>query len=71
MERMQELIARMTSHGINTATSKIVLTVMANIDVASQEEFGGEFRPALQNIRAKYKYNHKHDKASLKVILMD
>ncbi len=71
MERMQELIARITSHGVNIATSQIVLTIMANIDVASREEFGREFQPALQNIRAKYKYNHKHDNASLKVILME
>ena len=71
MEGMQELITRMASHGINIATSQIVLTLMANIDVASRKEFGREFQPGLQIIRAKYKYNHKHDRASLKAILQE
>ena len=47
MEGMQELITRMDLHGINIATSQIVLTLMANIDVASRKEFGCEFQPAL------------------------
>ena len=71
MEGMQELITRMALHGINISTSQIVLTLMDNIDVASCEEFGREFQPALQNIWEKYKYNHKHDGASLKVILLE
>ena len=71
MEGMQELITRMASHGISIATSQIVLTLMANIDVASCKDFGREFRPALQNIREKYNYNHKHDGASLKVIMLE
>jgi hypothetical protein len=44
---------------------------MANIDVASCKEFGCEFQSALQKIWAKCKYNHKHDGASLKVILLE
>ena len=69
MEGMQELITHIASQGINIAASQIVLTIMANIDNASSEEFGREFQPALQNIRAKY--NHKHDGASFKVILLE
>jgi len=68
---MQELITRMALHGINTATSQIVLTLMANIEVASHEECGREFQPVLQIILAKYKYNHKHDNAPLKAILQE
>ena len=53
MEGMQELIACMALHGINIATPKIVLTLMANIDVTSCKEYGREFQPTLQNIREK------------------
>ena len=42
---------------------------MANIKVTAREDFGREFCPALQNIRAKYTYSHSHNDASLKDIL--
>ena len=51
MEGMQELLTRMASHGINIVTPQIVLMLMANIDVASPEEFERDFQPAVQNIR--------------------
>ena len=44
---------------------------MANIEVTAREDFGRTFRPALQNIRAKYTYSHTHDDASLKDILQE
>ena len=71
MEDMQELITRMALHGNSIATSQIILTLMTNIDNASRKEYGPEFLPALQIIREKYKYNHKHDGTSLKAILQE
>ena len=44
---------------------------MANIEVSAREDFGQEFRPALQNIRANYMYTYTHDNAMLKDILQD
>ena len=55
MEGIQELITPIALHGINISTSQIVLTLMANIDVAAREEFGCDFQPALQNIWEIYK----------------
>ena len=61
----------MKMYGIKVSTPQIVLTLMVNIEVAAQEDFGREFRPALQNIHAKYMYSHTHDNASLKDILQE
>ena len=44
---------------------------MANIEVAARKDFGRDFRPALQNIRAKYTYSHTHDKVLLRDILQE
>ena len=51
---MQALTAQMKTYGIDVSTPQVVLTLMANIEVAARKDFGREFRPALQNIRAKY-----------------
>jgi hypothetical protein len=69
MEGMQALTAQMKTYGIKISTPQIVLTLMANIEVAARKDFQREFRPALQNIRAKYTYSHTHNDASLKDIL--
>lgn len=47
----------------------IVLIIFANIEQAEQHEWGREFRPAMQTIRANYPYTHKHEDASLDDIL--
>ena len=44
---------------------------MANIEVAARKDFGQEFLPALQNIRAKYTYSHAHNDVSLRDILQE
>ena len=63
------LTARMKKYGINISTPQVVLTLMANIEVSARKDFGREFRPALQNIRAKYTYSHTHDDVLLRDIL--
>ena len=40
MEGMQAITARMKTYGIEVSTPQIVLTLMANIKVAAQEDFG-------------------------------
>ena len=71
MEGMQALTAHMKMYGIEISTPQIALTLMANIEVAAREDFGQEFRPALQNIHVKYTYSHTHGDASLKDILQE
>jgi hypothetical protein len=69
MEGMQALMAWMKTYGIDVSTPQVVLTLMENIEVAAREDFGQEFRPALQNIRAKYMCSHTHDNVLLRDIL--
>ena len=68
---MQVLTAWMKMYGIDVSTPQIVFTLMANIEVAAREDFGREFRPALQNIHAKYTYSHAHDDVSLRDVLQE
>ena len=58
-------------YGINVSTPQVVLTIMANIELAARKAFGREFRPALQNILTKYTYSHTHDYVLLKEILQE
>ena len=58
-------------YGINVSTPQVVLTIMANIELAARKDFGREFRPALQNILTKYTYSHTHDYVLLKEILQE
>ena len=44
---------------------------MANIEGAARKDFGREFRPALQNIRAKYTYSHAHNDVLMRDILQE
>jgi hypothetical protein len=44
---------------------------MANTELASKHDWGREFRPALQEIRRKFKYNHRHDAASINFMLKE
>ena len=61
----------MKLYRIEASTPTVVLTLMANIKVAAQEDFGQEFRPAQQNIHTKYTYSYTHNDASLKDILQE
>ena len=71
MEGMQALTERMKTYGIDVSTPQVVLTLMANIEIAAHEDFGQEFRSALQNILTKYTYSHTHDNVLLRDILQE
>lgn len=60
---------RMKSHGITMDNAQLALIILANIKIAAKEEYGSEFRPALQVIRRKFKYNHVHDERSIAYIM--
>ena len=68
---MQKLFTSTAAYGIIVLTPQIDLTLMANIDVAARKEYGRDFQSSLQTIREKYYHNHRHDDASLKVILQE
>jgi hypothetical protein len=65
MEQLRTKVARINSYGITHDDTAVALTLLANIERATTQDWGREFRPAIQEIRRKYKYNHKHDAASI------
>ena len=69
VETLKAKANRVQSYGIKIDTAVIVLTIFANIERAVTHEWGREFRPAMQVIRAKYDYDYQHDDTSLADIL--
>ena len=49
----------------------IALVILANIEVAIQEDCGHKFLPSMQNVRRAYKYDAIHDAASIKYIMTE
>jgi hypothetical protein len=45
--------------------------LLANIEYATNHDWGREFCPVLQDIRKKFKYNHPHDATSIGYILKE
>eukprot|EP00956_Cyclotella_meneghiniana_P038421 scaffold154279_cov36-Cyclotella_meneghiniana.AAC.1 len=69
MEILRAKVNRVTSYGITHDETEITLTLLANIDYATHHDWGRELRPAMQEIRKRYKYNHTHNAISLADIL--
>ena len=51
--------------------TQIALIILANVEVAASQEYGTEFKTALQTIRRRYNYSHVHDAASITAILTE
>eukprot|EP00956_Cyclotella_meneghiniana_P015108 scaffold22920_cov36-Cyclotella_meneghiniana.AAC.1 len=51
--------------------TQIALIILANIKVAATQEYGSEFKTALQTIRRQYNYSHVHDATSIAAILTE
>ena len=71
MELLRAKVGSMQSYGINIDDTQLALILLANIETAASEDFGREFRPALQTIRRRYPYNFVHDTTSLQDILTE
>eukprot|EP00956_Cyclotella_meneghiniana_P004235 scaffold5184_cov39-Cyclotella_meneghiniana.AAC.4 len=71
MEILRAKVNRVTSYGITHDETEITLTLLANIDYATHHDWGRELRPAMQEIRKRYKYNHTHNEISLADILSE
>jgi hypothetical protein len=69
MESLQALVVRMSTYGINIGTAQIALVLIANIELASKEDYGCNFCSTLHEIRAKYPYSYPHNDTSLKDML--
>ena len=65
MELLRAKVGSMQSYGINVDETQLALILLANIENAASEDYGREFRPALQSIRRQYPYNYVHDATSL------
>ncbi len=71
MELMQSNAAGMATYGIVIGIPQLMLTLLANIEMATKSDNGREFCSAMHAIHKKYTYNHVHDAASLQTILME
>ena len=71
MEQLRVKAKRVQSYGITHDETHLVVTLMANIDHAAKQDWGRELRGAVQTIRQKYKYNHRHDATSMQDILLE
>lgn len=71
MEVLRAKVNRVTSYGITHDETELALTLLANIDYATHHDWGREFRPAMQEIRKQFSYNHKHDATSVATILTE
>ena len=71
MELLKAKVGSMQSYGINVDETQLALILLANIKTAASEDFGREFRPALQTICRRFPYNFVHDATSLQDMLTE
>ena len=71
VEALRAKAAQMQPYGIVVDETQIALVFQANVSAAASEDWGREFRPAVQVVRKAFAYNHKHDAASIKTMLKE
>ena len=64
VERLRSQAAKSKGYGVKVGEDVIVLIIIANIEWAASQEWGGEFRDAMRSIRREFTYNKVHDAAS-------
>ena len=64
VERLRYQAAKSNGYGVKLGEDVIVLIIIADIEWAARQEWGGEFRDAMRSIRSLYTYNKVHDAAS-------
>jgi hypothetical protein len=69
MEYLHAKVSRIVSYGISYDKTAQALTLLANIEYATNHDWGPKFCPVVQDFRRKYPYNHKHDATSLAYLL--
>ena len=71
VEALRARAAKIETYGITIGEAQLALIILANIETAAQHDYGREFRPAMQNIRRQYTYNHRHDSTSIAYIMQE
>eukprot|EP00956_Cyclotella_meneghiniana_P028879 scaffold68484_cov41-Cyclotella_meneghiniana.AAC.1 len=71
VEALRAKTARLSTYGVNMDDTQIALIILANIEVAATQEYGSEFKTALQTIRPRYNYSHVHTAASIAAIITE
>jgi hypothetical protein len=71
MELLHAKVGCMQYYGITVDDTQLALILLANIDAAASEEWGHEFRPAIQTIQRRYAYNYIHNTTSIPNMLQE
>ena len=71
-ERLAADIVKADAFGVTIQNDVKAVIILANIAAAAKFSSGGtEIREAQRKIKASYKYDHSHNDASIKVMLVD
>jgi len=71
MELLRSKAGPMHSYGITIDDTQLALVLIANIALATSEDWGREFRPTLQTIRRCYVHNYVHNATSITDMLRE
>ena len=69
VERLRSQAAKSNGYGVKVGEEVIVLIIIANIEWAASQDWGGEFLDAMRNIRKQYTYNKVHTTATCAEII--
>jgi hypothetical protein len=71
MNLLHSKAGRMHSYGVTIDDIQLALLLLANIALATSENWGQEFCPTIQTIHRRYAYNYVHDTASITDMLCE
>ena len=60
VEHLLSQATKSKGYKVTVGGGVIVLIIIVNIEWAASQDWGGEFRDAMQNIRQNYSYNKVH-----------
>jgi hypothetical protein len=69
VEKFATNAAKTQAYGIRVHDDLKAVVILANVEWAARQSWGTEIGVAHRTIKAKYRYDHTHDKASIKEIL--
>ena len=68
-EALRARIATLRGLGLTVDPTQHAFVLIANLEAATKEEWGRDFRSALDEVRKKFTYQYIHDEESIKIIL--
>ena len=69
VEKFAMNVAKMQAYGIRVHNDLKAVVILANVEWAARQSWGMEISVAHCIIKAKYRYDHTHNTASIKEIL--